>query len=110
MTDFTMKQNDTSPAISYILKDADSNVVDLTGALAIRFHMVSQDKQTVKVDAAGSVVGAATSGEVKYQWLPADTDTAATWLAEFEITYADGNIETFPNGDNLKIKIVDDLA
>lgn len=104
---FYIKQNDTSPAYRVTLKDGNGDPVDVTAA-TIRFHMMDADG-TVKVDAAGSIVTAA-SGIVEYEWSAADTDTVGTYRAEFEVTYSDGTIGTFPNSSYNIVKIFDDIA
>lgn len=103
---FTIKQNDTAPSITATLYDADGVVVDLTGA-SVTFHMRHKDG-TVKVDAAAVVAN--NSGIVRYDWIAADTDTVGRYNAEFEVTYGDASIETFPNGRYLRINIKDDIA
>lgn len=40
-----------------------------------------------------------------YDWQPADTAQAALCDAEFEVTYAGGAVETFPNGDFIQVLI-----
>ena len=108
MIDFYIKQNDTSPAIAATLQDDAGNAIDLTGA-SVNFHMIEQDSATVKVDAAATIVSEA-NGQVKYNWIAADTDTVGVFNAEWEVTYADTTIETFPNNEHLKINIVDDIT
>ena len=105
---FYIKQNDTSPAIQATLKDTDGNAVNLLGA-TVRFHMRKQGATTAKVDAAATIVSAA-SGIVRYNWTAANTDTVGTYNAEFEVTYTDNTVETFPNASYIKVKIVDDIA
>ena len=105
---FYVKQNDTSPAMQATLQDADGNAVDLTGA-TVRFHMRAIGGTTVVVDAAATVVTAA-SGIVKYEWDAADTDTIGSYQAEFEVTYADSSVETFPNDGYIRVEIIDDIT
>lgn len=105
---FYIKQNDTSPAIQATLKDVDGNVVDLSGA-TVRFHMRKQGATTAKVDAAATIVDDI-GGVVRYNWTSANTDTVGTYQAEFEVTYSDETVETFPNATYLKVKVVDDIA
>lgn len=100
---FTIKQNDTAPSLKATLKDGSGTVIDLTNA-TVRFHMKAVGATTTKVDRATSVTDA-TNGVVQYNWQPADTDTAGSYYAEFEVTYSDGTIETFPNNSNLSISI-----
>lgn len=104
---FQIKQNDTSPAIRAALKDGNNSAIDLTDA-TVRFHMKDLSG-TVIVDAEASVISPATSGIVQYDWSAADTDTAGSYYAEFEVTYANAKIETFPNNSNISVSIRPEL-
>lgn len=108
MNDFLLKRGDTSPAILGSLVGGDGSAVSITGA-SVRFHMARDANGEVVVDAAAAVVDAA-AGQVRYDWQPADTMTAGRFRAEFEVTYSDGTVETFPNDGDLQILIRDDLA
>ena len=103
---FSIKQNDTSPSLQATLKDADLTAIDLTGA-TVRFHMKSVDG-TVKVDEVMTVVSEA-NGIVQYDWVSGDTDTVGTYYVEFEVTYADASVETFPNNGNRVVSVVKEL-
>lgn len=105
---FNIKQNDTSPSIQTTLLDGNGLAVDITGNLGVTFHMRNSEG-TVVIDTAATVVTAG-SGIVRYDWLAADTATAGTFQAEFEVTYSDGKIETFPNASYIEIVITDDIA
>lgn len=106
--DFELKRNDTLPVLVATLTDAAGVAVDLTNATAVRFHLKALDG-TVKVNALATITTPA-SGIVSYPWTAADTDTAGDYWAEFEATFADGTVETFPNDRHLWIKIREDLA
>jgi hypothetical protein len=106
--DFYIKKDDQLPEIRATLLDADGNAVNLTGA-SVKFIMADKATGTVKVDAAG-VVETPASGIVHYAWAEADTDTAGTFKAEWEVEYGDGRLETFPNSTFLEIKITEDLG
>lgn len=108
MSEFFIKRNDTSPAIERTLQDSAGTAINLTGA-TVRFHM-SDNAGVVKVDAAATITGDPTLGVVQYDWLAADTDTAAVYSAEFEVTYADSSIESFPNNDYITVRVTEDLA
>ena len=103
---FNIKQNDTSPSLQATLKDASGTVIVLTGA-SVRFHMKALDG-TVKVDAAMAVTDNL-NGVVQYDWQTGDTDTVGSYSVEFEVTYFDNTIETFPNNQNLTISVVREL-
>lgn len=103
---FSIKQNDTSPALQATLKDAALAPIDLTGA-TVRFHMKSVDG-TIKVDTAMTITNNE-GGVVQYNWEAGDTDTVGTYYVEFEVTYADLAVETFPNNGNKVITVVKEL-
>ena len=104
---FNIKQNDTSPSLQATLNDASGTVIILTGA-SVRFHMKALDG-TVKVDAAMTVTDNL-NGVVQYDWQTGDTDTVGSYSVEFEVTYFDNTIETFPNNQNLTISVVRELS
>lgn len=92
---FYIKQNDTSPAWQVTLKDAAGNAVDVTGATVV-FSM-EDAFGTAKINEAAATIVTAASGVVSYSWSAGDTDTAGDFFGEFEVTYADSTVETFPN-------------
>jgi hypothetical protein len=105
---FYVKQNDTSPAMLATLQDADGNAVNVTGA-TVRFHMRAVGSTQVVVDEAATIV-TALDGLVRYDWQAADTDTIGSYQAEFEVTYADSSVETFPNDGYIRVEIIDDIT
>jgi len=105
---FYIKQNDTSPSMVATLQDADGDVIVLTGA-SVRFHMRTIGSTNATVDAAAVIVDE-TNGIVRYDWDAADTDTVGSYQAEFEVTYADASIETFPNDGYIRVEIKADIA
>jgi len=106
---FYIKQNDTAPALRVILKDGDDEAIDLEDA-TIRFHMRSIGSTTVKVDSIAPAILPYANGIVQYDWSASDTDTAGSYHGEFEVTYADGSIETFPNNGYIRIQVTDDIT
>ena len=104
---FRIKQNDTSPQIEAVLSSAAGTPIDLNGA-SVRFHM-RRAGAAVVIDAAATIVTAA-AGLVRYSWTAGDTDTAGSYQAEFEVTYSDATVETFPNTANLEIVIMEDVT
>ncbi len=108
MTDasFTIRRGDTAPAIQATLLDGAGNPVNLTGA-TVRLH-VGRSGQPI-VDAPATIVDAA-GGVVSYAWQAQDLATPGQWLAEWEVTYATGEVETFPNASQLLVTVLHDLA
>jgi hypothetical protein len=105
---FKLKKNDTSPILQTTITDAANNAVDLTGS-SVRFHMKRYGASTAKVDAAATIYDEE-NGIVRYAWQSSDTDTGGSFIGEFEVTYSDGTIETFPNSGYIQIDVLDDIT
>lgn len=105
---FYIKQNDTRPIITATLIDGDGSTVNLDGA-SVAFKMRKVGATSSTVDAAATVADAA-KGKVTYTWLAADTSTVGEYEGEFQVTYAGGGIQTFPNNKYIDIEITDDIA
>lgn len=108
---YYVSRGDTAPAVTDTLQDYLGVVVNLTGA-AVRFHMVDRNG-VVKVNAAatGPSGGALdTTGQVQYQWIAGDTDTAGEFLAEWQVTFQNGQVETWPDNDHATVFVAADLV
>ncbi len=103
---FYIKQNDTSPALSATLTDFGGNPINLTSA-SVQLHMEDQ-AGTIKIDSACTITNGV-NGIVQYDWVTGDTDTVGTYKVEFEVTYFDGTIETFPNKGYETVVVVGEL-
>ena len=106
------KRGDTAPPVTDTLEDGSGAAVDLTGA-TVKFHAV--DRLAVAVVASGTVtmIGGGpldTTGGVQYQQIAADVDVAQDLLVEWQVTFADGRVETWPNDDQAVWRITPDLA
>lgn len=102
---FYIKRGDTSPKLIYTL----SPPVNLTGASVV-FNMRKSGLANTVNRGAAAIVAPATAGVVSYGWTAPDTVLAGTFIGEFEVTYADGTIETYPNSGYLNVIISDDLG
>src|SRR6266566_2446897 len=68
---------------------SDGVAVDLTGT-TVKLQMRAVGTSTLKIDAAASIVGSPTLGNVRYDWAAADVNTSGSsrpggesrWLAE----------------------------
>jgi hypothetical protein len=112
VADFNIKQNDTSPFKRVILTGADeaNNPLNLTGA-SVKYIMRPQAAgSTVKVNAAAVIISATTPVTVEYRWVAADTDTIGWFIDEWQVTFAGGAVETFPNTRHGSVLVHDDLA
>jgi hypothetical protein len=101
----TIKRNDTRDALKATLSN-ESGPVDLTGA-TVRFLM--SKRKTIKVDRAAQIKDAA-NGVVWMVFEQGDTDQDGLFNAEFEVTFPDNRIETFPNDGFISINIIKDLG
>lgn len=106
---FYVKQNDTAPSLRATLKDGNNQAIDLSAA-TISFYMRKIGASTTKVNSSAVVVGSASDGIVQYNWATSDTDTEGSYQAEFEVTYSDGSVESFPNDGYIRIEIIDDIT
>lgn len=110
-----IKAGDTAPAVNATLFDAAGEPVDLNGA-SVRFvAAVNNDSHAVLVDSAATLVQVASGtdgskGMVRYDWAAGDTTTAEECVAEFEVTYSDGTVQTFPTEGYIPMTIEDDLG
>lgn len=107
MTAFSIKQRDTSPSL---LADLTPSDVDITGATGVVFNMRPRGSMTPTISRATAVIVTPTGpARLRYNWQAGDTATAGQYLGEFEVTRADGSVETFPNKSYIEIIIEDDI-
>lgn len=103
---FRIKSGDTRPYFAVTLSYTDGTAVVLTGA-SVLFKM-RDDSGALKVNAAAVVTDAA-SGQCEYRPVAADTDTPGNYLAEWQVTFADGTIQTFPTRNHDRVRVIGDL-
>ena len=104
---FTMKQNDTLPNVEVQLIDIEGNPINLD-LCGVHFHMMCTNGE-LKINRPATIVNAE-NGEVKVEWQEGETDTAGTFICEFEINMPDGKTLTVPNDGYFLISIVKELA
>jgi hypothetical protein len=106
-----LKRGDTAPAVQAPLyaDDAATTPLDLAGA-TVEFVMAktASEPGTPKLTGACTVTDP-TAGKVEYGWQAGDTDTAGSYMAEFQITWSDGTIQTLPRSGYLTVTITEDL-
>ena len=105
---FKIKENDTTPSLRASLLNGSGDPVDLLGT-TVRFYMRLMGSNSTTIDASASVISEA-NGIVQYDWVAGDTADVGSYQAEFEVTYSDGNIETFPNANYIGVEIIDDIS
>ena len=106
---FYIKENDTASFLTRDLKDAFGAPVNVTGA-AVVFSMRVKPAGTLKVTRRTCSIVSGVTGRVRYEWIAADTNTADEYEGEFEVTYANGKIQTFPNDGHIPVMVTDDIG
>jgi hypothetical protein len=112
-----VRQNDTASDLHAVLRDADGAAVDIQGIAgsAIKFRMGPLEGGTLIVSDQNSVndqVGDGSDGSkgrVHYSWVPADTDTDGLYLGTFRVTFAGAEVQSFPNGGFVLVRLTLDL-
>lgn len=102
MADYTIKEGDTRPTLRAALYDPNGVAVNLAGA-TVRFAMGVQPGSPL-VAAPATIVDAA-NGIVEYAWVAGNTDTAGTFYGEFQVTFGDLTVESFPNDGYIQILV-----
>ncbi len=112
--DFSAKVGDTASAVYATLEDDTGTAVDIQAA-SVRFKMgpLSGGTLTVAANATNAQVGAGTvdgsTGNVVYNWATSDLSVADWYRAEWEVTYSNGSIQSFPNAGFMLVAVRDDL-
>ena len=93
---FSIKEGDTSPPLFATLLDKGSGEpINLVGA-TVRFHMATEAGQVI-VDEPAFVLNGGVTGGVRFdEWTEAHTATPGRYLGEFEVTFPDQDVQSFP--------------
>ncbi len=113
MADFWAKQSDTAPPLKQVLVDGNGDPADLQNT-EVKFLMRPIGDTEATVDAAATIeqVGDGSDGSkgrVSYAWGANDLDVSGGYYGEWQVTYADDSVETFPNDRYVTIAVIDDL-
>ena len=106
---FYIKQNDTAPSIEAVLTDSTGRAKSLILASQIKFNMSTEEGSSLVNLGTASIINA-TKVIVSYPWQTGDTSNTGIHNAEFQVTYTNGQIETFPNSGYIKIIIREELG
>ena len=94
MTVIYMVQNDLMPVLQATLTNADGTPYSLTGA-TVTFSLEKADGTSIIQKKACTVLDAA-NGKVQYAWSQGDTNVTGLCYGEFDVTFSDGTVLTFP--------------
>lgn len=85
-----------------------TQTITLGGATVV-FNMRHRDGGPTVLDRVVATIDPS-EGVVGYDWEFTDTANAGRFEAEFEVTYADGAVETFPNDGFIVVQINGDIG
>lgn len=107
MSEIPRKQNDTAPLTGELTENG--SPVDLSQASKVEFFMTKTKGEDPVVSEVAEIVEP-TAGEVRYQFTPEEVSEAGIFLAEWQVTFADSTIQTFPNVGYMRLKFDEDLS
>lgn len=116
MPDFTIKANDTRPAIEITLQRqgvaAGLASTAATPFIASLVKLLGKSQTVPAHTFVGTMsIASAAGGLVRYTWLAADTQYGAeVFDMECEVTWSDGGKETFPEDTYLTLDVKADLG
>jgi hypothetical protein len=104
--DFSIKIGDTRPDLeAQLWAGEDQTPVDLTNTtirLLVRRRGAGYTAYSVSIVTPSQ-------GRVKRVWNGTEFTVSDIYYAEFEVTFPDATIGTYPNDDTFRIKVYDDL-
>lgn len=109
MADVWIKEGDTAPVIRRTLLDGNGDAVDINGA-TVRFlcrRLHDDSGALIAEEAENEQVDEETTGLVSFT--AEEGFDRGGYQAEWEVTFADQSIETFPNDGFMTIAVVADL-
>ena len=93
-----------APGDTFPNPSADLNA-DITGATTRRFIMRHLDGSAFLSTTSNIIVDNAAQGLLHYDWQATNTDTIGAYRCRFVITFASGDIQTFPQDSDLEVII-----
>jgi hypothetical protein len=108
---FEITQGDTSPALVSQLT-AGGEPIDLSSVDDVKFIMQDKYERIVIDEGVQESVNIlnASNGEVEFVFRRDNTNTVGSYEAQFEVTYSNGAVETFPSDKRIDIEIVEQIA
>lgn len=107
VADFVIRQDDTAPRLYSDLTDGAGNAVDVSDA-TVRLHLHGLTVASDLDLAAGN--DPEVDNRVFYDWQEGDTGDAGYYAGEWQVTYTNGQVETFPNSGWFLMQVVEQLA
>jgi hypothetical protein len=105
----SFKQGDTLPALVVTLLSVDGvTPQSLPGGTVVRFTMRSSDGVIRVNRQLCTILGS--PGRVSYAWAAGNLDGAGVADCEFEATFTDGTVLTFPTNGSFRIMVEPQIA
>jgi hypothetical protein len=106
--DFRLKTGDNASIISSYLENSGGTAVSVAAATVL-FKTAPISGGTLTFGGTATIDGSGTAGHVSYAWPTGGFSTSGLYLAEWEVTYSTGTVQSFPNDGYLTILVTDDL-
>jgi hypothetical protein len=97
VSQFYIKQGDTSPALSITLMISGTTWTIPAGSTATLAWVISDNSQAPQYRTASITNQMVTPGVVTYQWAQGEPGIAANYIGEVKVATPDGNSIRFPN-------------
>lgn len=105
---FYFKLGDTEPALEATLwAGTSATPSNLAGASGVK--LVITRSPGIAGDEYDAEIVSAVAGTVKYEWVGDEFEEPGTYYGEWQVTYTDESVETFPNDSEFLIKVRSDL-
>lgn len=105
---FYFKLGDTEPALEATLwAGTSATPANLAGASGVK--LIITRRPGIVGDEYTAQIVSAVNGTVKYEWTGNEFDAAGIYYGEWQVTYTDLSVETFPNDGEFLIKVRSDL-
>lgn len=114
--DFTLKKGDGASRLQATLENSGGTAITIENATVIlRLAPIAGGTLSVAGTATIDQVGAGTAvggsmGQVHYNWGATDTATAGLYNGEWQVTFASGTVQTFPNTDPFLLAITEAIG
>jgi hypothetical protein len=115
VADFFLRVGDTTSIIRTTLEDSTGAAVNIQGA-TVKFRVAPINGSGTPVintaasnDQNGTGVDGS-KGKVSYAWVAGNTNVSGLYLADWQVTYSGGGIQTFPNDSYILVRITPEGA
>jgi len=110
MTQYRRAVGDTESSIEDQLT-GDGDVISIEDFNEVEIHIEKPDGTTITDDTTGNVVVEnSTEGLVRYDFAASDLGQSGRYTYEWQVTFGDGGILTFPGDDLAKLWVRDEIA